>query len=312
MTLPAGPTITLNDFRAEIGSSSAIDLSWIYSNTKSGQQSYSMSGYYSKAWYQRNADGNCNNGNCTNNCNCGNLNCVNCFITGAVNCANCDARAWFQSNCNCACTYNCSVCSQASYDCVSDCGFCGCSCFPAGVKVLMANYTWRSVDRLRAGEMVMGADGKPVRLREVGTPALGPRRMYAFQEDSALRWSSEHLLWTRSGERQWWWSKDPEQFRDEVRKGFFRGLKDNFSLWVHADVEYAHLDGFARRTLVDVTNQYPNGANTVLYHPITETGAPIIVEGYVAAGGIDEFSYDYTRLDWNITRLAVAGVADAV
>lgn len=126
MTLPASGAITLANFNTERGVAAATntDLAWVYSNTKSGQQSYSMSGYYSKAWYQRNADGNCNNGNCTvsgSNCATGEFQCVNCYISGTVNCANCDSRSWFQNNCNCACTYNCTQ-AQWRYNCNCACG----------------------------------------------------------------------------------------------------------------------------------------------------------------------------------------------
>lgn len=127
MTLPASGTITLANFNTERGASStdATDISWIYDNTKTGQKSYSLGSYYSKAWYQRNMDGNCANGNCTNcSSNCGNIQCTNCYTSQCVNCANCDTRSWFQTNCNCACTYNCNN-NQVSYNC--NCA-CACDC----------------------------------------------------------------------------------------------------------------------------------------------------------------------------------------
>lgn len=125
MTLPSSGQISFSQFNTEAGLSATaqITLDWIRTNTKSGQQSYSLNDYYSKAWYQRNQDGNCNNGNCTNNCNCGNLQCINCFITSTVNCANCDTRSWFQNNCNCACTYNCNFSTTVTYNCACDCVF---------------------------------------------------------------------------------------------------------------------------------------------------------------------------------------------
>ena len=124
MTLPASGAITLANFNTEVGNAAGtpIDIGWIYANAKTGQKSYSLGGYYSKAWYQRNMDGNCNNANCTTantNCTTGDFQCLNCYKV-AINCANCDTRAWLQSNCNCACTYNCTQ-AQWLYNCNCNC-----------------------------------------------------------------------------------------------------------------------------------------------------------------------------------------------
>lgn len=128
MTLPASGQISMSTFNTEMGQAASYSssLNWINDNTKVGQRpaTPNMGGYYNKAWYQRNQDGNCNNGNCTSNCNCGNIQCTNCYISGAINCANCDTRSWLQNNCNCACTYNCNT-GSVSYNCHCDCN---CAC----------------------------------------------------------------------------------------------------------------------------------------------------------------------------------------
>lgn len=127
MTLPASGAISFSQFNTEMGQASTYSssMSWIYSNTKTGQQSYAVNNYYSKAWYQRNMDGNCNNGNCPYyaNCpgNCGTIQCIDCYPSQCVNCANCDTRAWLQNNCNCACTYNC-IKNSPPYNCNCNCG----------------------------------------------------------------------------------------------------------------------------------------------------------------------------------------------
>lgn len=123
MTLPASPPITLIDIKNETGDPLPIELSWVYANTRSDQRPSpnALRSYAGMTWYPKNTDGNCNNGNCTNNCNCGIYQCVNCFISGNVNCANCDTRNWLQANCNCACTYNCNFTTTATYDCACDC-----------------------------------------------------------------------------------------------------------------------------------------------------------------------------------------------
>jgi hypothetical protein len=122
MTLPS-PPLSLINIKNETGDPLPIELSWVYANTRSDQRPSpnALRSYGGMAWYQKNTDGNCSNGNCTNNCNCGNIQCVNCFISGSVNCANCDTRNWLQANCNCACTYNCNFSTTASYNCDCDC-----------------------------------------------------------------------------------------------------------------------------------------------------------------------------------------------
>ena len=128
MTLQASGAIAISNINTEIGRAATYtsDLGFlnglILASQRPGQPN--MAAFYSKAYFQNNTHGNCNNGNCTNNCNCGNIQCTNCFINGGVNCANCDTQPWLQTNCNCACTYNCTFATTATYNCDCNCN-CG-------------------------------------------------------------------------------------------------------------------------------------------------------------------------------------------
>jgi len=126
MTLQADGQISFSDINVEIGQAATYssDLNFLNGLIVSGQRPAvkDLTEFYSKAYFQNNTAGNCNNGNCTSNCNCGNIQCNNCLISGTVNCTNCDSQSWLQSNCNCACTYNCNT-SQTSYNCN-----CACNC----------------------------------------------------------------------------------------------------------------------------------------------------------------------------------------
>lgn len=108
-----GSPIGVSDVDAELGiSNSNRDLNFLNGYIKSNQRPSqpNMYSFYSKAYYQNNAEGNCNNAN-INNCNCNDGDggrCHNCYNCTNVNCANCDSQAWLQNNCNCACTYNCN------------------------------------------------------------------------------------------------------------------------------------------------------------------------------------------------------------
>lgn len=125
MTLPSSGPITINDVNIETGrgDGTATGIDWIKDNTK--DNATSLTQLYGRAYYLRNVDGNCDNGNCTGNCNCGNIQCNNCVISGTVNCTNCDGQPFLQSDCNCACTYNCTT-AETSYNCNCDCA---CACF---------------------------------------------------------------------------------------------------------------------------------------------------------------------------------------
>lgn len=125
MTLPASGTIKFSEVNTELGRASTlgINMAWIKSLEK--VPTNPLSGKYSKAYYQSNMDGNCNNGNCVESFGSGNINCVNCVINGQVNCVNCDTQSYLQTNCNCACTYNCTFTTR-SYNCNCAC-LCACA-----------------------------------------------------------------------------------------------------------------------------------------------------------------------------------------
>ena len=197
--LPSSGPITYNNFNTAAGRASGtnIDMAWIFDNTKVGQRSYSIQAYYSRAWYQRNNDGNCNNGNCaTGNCNCGDINCVNCFIAGGVNCVNCDTRSWFQNNCNCACTYNCTqgVWSTNCSACACDCGS---SCFPADALVTMADGTKKRIDEIKIGDVVDGGYGYKNTVQMFHAIRIGNHPMYII--NGRHRTTGEHKHWTTDG-----------------------------------------------------------------------------------------------------------------
>lgn len=191
--LPSSGPLAYSNFNTAAGRASTtnIDMAWIFNNTKSGQQSYSLQAYYGRAWYQRNVDGNCNNGNCpTGNCNCGNINCVNCYITGGVNCLNCDTRAWFQNNCNCLGGYNCTF-AVWSINCDCLC------CFPADALVTMADGTYKNIEDIKIGDKVDGGYGVVNNVIAYHEVALGNQPFYII--NGKHRTTGEHRHWTTDG-----------------------------------------------------------------------------------------------------------------
>ena len=297
MTTPASGQISLLNVNQEIGNgTNQISLDWVRGNTKDGQNS--LGGIYSRAWYQKNNAGNCNNGHCNCGGNCGNIQCGQCYASQCINCVNCDGRAWLQPNCNCACTYNCNP-NLWSYNCncacACDCG--GGTCFPAGALVLMWDGSWKAIETILEGELLMGADGQPTPCLEAYSNTLGPRNMYVFAEHPEHEWSDEHLFWALQNGKEWWWSVSPDQWRYEVYSGLVVGLKDNYSL-MSGPTEYAHLSGWVNRTPIKVSRP----SDTKVYLPITD-GTPIIVNGYVATGGTNEFQYAYSQFKWDAEKI---------
>jgi hypothetical protein len=126
MTLPSSGPLTINDVNVETGrgSGTTTGIDWIRDNSKDNATGINQ--LYSRAWYQRNVDGNCNNDNCASGSNSGNIQCQNCTLDPLGNCVNCDTRSWLQSDCNCACTYNCTQNTNQTYNCNCDCA---CACF---------------------------------------------------------------------------------------------------------------------------------------------------------------------------------------
>ena len=166
------------------------------------------------------------------------------------------------------------------------------TCFPAGALVLMADGAWLPIESVKIGDRVWGPYGPEV-VVDVHRPVLGNRRMLAFADGHT--WSEEHAHWTRIAGAQWWWSANPDQWRAEVASGDIGGLRDNSTMRTGTEgVEFAHLDGWKRNTIM-LVDAHPS---TQLYLPITG-GSPIIVNGYLAGGGVNEFGFNYASLDWD-------------
>jgi hypothetical protein len=169
----------------------------------------------------------------------------------------------------------------------------GSTCFPAGSMVLMADGSWKLIELVVVGDMVQGVHGPEV-VKAMDTPLLGSRKMMAFDDGSCI-WSEEHLFWTNKDNVEWWWTANPPLWRREVVTGIIAGLKDNFSVRTGDGFEFAHLSGWAKRNVIKVGGYNPR---TKLYLPITN-GSPIIVNGYLVAGGANEFGFDYSTINWN-------------
>jgi hypothetical protein len=170
------------------------------------------------------------------------------------------------------------------------------TCFISGSLVLMSDGFWKTIETVKAGDLVQGVHG-PVVVDYLDVTTLGDRRMMSFK-DKSCTWSEEHLFWSRIGNgEEWWWSANPDQWRREVAMGVVPGLKNNMSVRDgrgSVEVEFAHMDGFKKREVIELKGW---SHDTPLYLPVTK-GSPIIVDGYVVAALANEKGFDYTKIKW--------------
>ena len=123
MTLQTTGTLAVSDINTEIGLSSTYsdDLAFLNNKIVAAQRptTANFGAFYGLTYFKNSTQGNCNNANAAGvNCDCGNVNCSATANCVGVNCTNCDTQQWLQTNCNCACTYNCTNNQNCfSYNC---------------------------------------------------------------------------------------------------------------------------------------------------------------------------------------------------
>jgi hypothetical protein len=123
MTLQTTGTIAVSDINTEIGLSSTYsdDLAFLNNKIVAAQRptTPNFGAFYGLTHFQNTTQGNCNNDKAAGvNCDCGNINCTATANCVGINCTNCDTQPWLQTNCNCACTYNCTNNQNCfSYNC---------------------------------------------------------------------------------------------------------------------------------------------------------------------------------------------------
>lgn len=166
-------------------------------------------------------------------------------------------------------------------------------CYTAGALVLMADGSWKKIEEIQAGDVLMTPTGPEVCKYLYVTCVGESRQMLSFEEDPTMHMVVDHLLWSRQKDEQWWWCGDVAQLLNEVEIGGSVGTKDLFHIH-EGEAEFAHIGGFTKRTPV-VIDADPD---TTLYLPCLN-GPPAIINGYVTAAFFNEYTYDYTQMDWD-------------
>ncbi|WP_345798187.1 hypothetical protein [Castellaniella sp. MT123] len=183
----------------------------------------------------------------------------------------------------------------------------GC-CFPLNSLVLMANGSLKAIQEIVVGDMVMGIEGRPTRVKKTLKPILGDRRVLAFKDGTHI-WSEEHGHWVRNRKtgKEWPWSANVARWISEMEeemggvgdfsKKYQGGLKDIYGIsdCPIEDIEFAGLDGFAGKEIYEIEGL---SYDTPLFSPSTEDGQAIIVNGYVVGGNWNEYVTDYHQTSW--------------
>ena len=172
----------------------------------------------------------------------------------------------------------------------------------AGSGVLMADYSWKDIYNIRKDDIILGADLIPATVTESSVEFLNNQQMMSFLENPMIRFTDTFLIWAKNREYQWWWVENPIGVQN-AWKNFSKnisctkiGLKTIDSFLLDYDVEFATLNGFEKRTVIDVTDDYLRTSITPFFR--TDRSCPIIINGYVVSAGLNEYIYDYTKFNW--------------
>jgi hypothetical protein len=179
----------------------------------------------------------------------------------------------------------------------------GGTCFPAGSMVLMADMSWRPVEKVSTGDMVFCHHGS-AKVREAYRTKLGNRLMYRMRDNSLL-FSEEHAFFVNRPEGSYLWTMSKSQLKKEMSEGLIGGLKDFEQIYEgsalveerFAFVNWELKKGWKISAPV-VIPDYNLSKDLPLYLPLTENGELIIVNGYLVGASIDEFKCDYRKIKW--------------
>ena len=165
-----------------------------------------------------------------------------------------------------------------------------------GSVVLMADYSWKDISNICKDDIILGADLVPSTVTEVFDGTLNIDRMMSFSENPMIGFTETHCIWAKNSEKQWWWVENVIGVQNFWKTVNFYSFKIIDSFLVDYDVEFATLNGFEKRTVIDVTEDYLETCNTSFFR--TDRRCPIIINGYVVSAGLNEYIYDYTKFNW--------------
>ncbi|MDM8356186.1 hypothetical protein [Pandoraea communis] len=200
----------------------------------------------------------------------------------------------------------------------------GGSCFVASTLILMFDGTWKELQSIEVGDVVMGADGLPSIVLGIETPEIGSRRVYRNADDS-LRWTEEHKMWSRKAgkqDKQWWWIANPAQQRYEhyfelinyittgIEGNRTTSMDDLLGVYAGEGYEHAHLEGWKSLDgIAEVSEQY-SPSEVVYLFKLDRPTVPAIFNGYVCSSNTiyaTDFNWDESNLPQALKNIKAPG-----
>ncbi len=177
------------------------------------------------------------------------------------------------------------------YNCNCDCN-CDCnSCFVAGSKVLMADWTWKNIEDVEIGDKVIGIDGKSNTVTAFVrgyTTKMGKLDSIGLD---ALYFTISHNFWVQYSDEQVWGSNDKALHLTSVHDAM---LYDSFDI-KDMTLPYATIYGWNNTRVQEIGNVKP----TKVFNFKVSGSHSYIVNGYVVSGCACEYNdFDWSAIDW--------------
>lgn len=217
---------------------------------------------------------------------------------------------YYTTNCS-ANNSNCSSVNSSVNGTYTACYNAG-TCFPSGIKVLLANKRWMSIEDIRPGDEVMSFYGNKNTIMDIYNTVLGDRVMLAFP-DNSLIFTPEESLWAKSETDEYWAVSDYNKFLKEEDFNYlvngisyYRGGLNRKSPILQIDtLDYAHLAGWNRCCPIP---RKDFNEKTIVYNLIPDGDFTYFVNGYITYGAVNDDSIDYTKYKWNGLKENISGV----
>ena len=194
-------------------------------------------------------------------------------------------------------THSVSV-SNCNCDCGDDSSS---SCFISGSMILMEDYSFKPIEKVTAGDKIIGKDATINTVQFRYEALLGNKRSIFTFTDQSLFWSGEHPLWikTLAGEEylgvydynQYVREKNEELTNpDTGEKIIHQGLTRKDPIVIASPVFFYTLNGWK---LDDAFIDRSFAEDTKIYSLYTDGSHTMFVNGYLVGAFATDIDYDY-------------------